>query len=830
MAKKKGGPKSGAIAAKEAELAKEAEILRQQQETERLRNEELRLRQRIEEEEQKMLEHLRIRNETISNAIAERARDSNYKAKERELVEAIECKNRDIEELRAKVKGLQLAYETMERERESAFRRTSMLTNELELAQVNHLELSALMDEKEKRYQENIQKREQLYDELQKSMAALRAEHGLLLEKNKELKDQLANMPSLSVAKPLNPDGSAVEGEEESKPTNPVDAETAVLLKVLHSEVDKYKEKALQLQRDIDAQCRDEEKSSLLVGILNSQLDAVREENKRLYQTAQNRLKEVEATQLLYDEEHKKNKQLYEEMDKLASEAAVQQRQLQLEVEVHKTQVNQLTDSIANLRHHHELLEAEHKDYVQRATEREQQDFKANEMMKSEVMKHKADLSMMLQEKQKLQDESFNFKVLNRTEMDGLKARLRKFEEEAERKDRESYEIVTVLRADVEKYKNDKKLLVDSFNAERGRLLDDAERFIKTLNGLQREHEELKRHSTQVQKDLYEKLTHITACHDSKHEEVERLRKSNEEKEAEYTNNIVFLNATNENLKSRVETLKQEAEERREEHIRHVQEMKTEFEALQQCVSKELGEMNEAKLAEQERAELAERNVKRLQEQCREQADNLRGEKEDHALEVRVMSKEMKELRHELSLAKKTVQRLEGALGDQASFKQLTELNEKLSEENGHHQAVIAGLNSTIASMKMEGDYLEHLRMQQLGEEKAQLQRQNQALERLHTLTLPLVRELRTLLSNHGMTRAMESSLERYDVLIRRCGIPVEEKGQMSQGTRGADEADAAAGLPRMSHPSPPKGEAEGMTRGSLPSKKNPSSRELPPL
>lgn len=790
MAKKKGGVKSAAIAAKEAELAKEAEVLRQQQEKERLRNEEVALRQRVEEEERKVLEDLRIRETTVANAIAERARQQNFDAVEKELLETIAIKDRDIQELKAKVRGLEAAHDVLQSERESAMRRAALLDNELELAQLRHLECESRIENAEKLHQTSRRTLESQYDEVQKAMAILRAEHEHLNQKHSALQDSIANAPP--------PLSEQVGNDLNTLEPRTVDTETAVLLKVLHGEVEKYKEEALALQASLDARGRDEEKSSLLVSIMNTQLDAVREENRRLHTTAQSRLREVESIQAFLEEEKKKNKQLYEELDRLSSESAVQLRQLQLEVGVHKGQVEELTSRLSTLSHQHQLAESEHKDFVARATDREQEDFKANVAMKTELVKQQENLAKLLQEKKTLHDESFNYKVLTRAEMDSLKSRLQKFEVEMERRERESHETITVLRTDSEKHEVERKLLTESFNATQARLTEDLERCVKALNTIQREHEELKRHSTHTQKDLYEKLTHMTACHDSKHEEVMRLRQELEKKNVEYTNNAIFLNAENENLKAKVNALQQDAEERRQEHLEHIRAIEAELTGIQDHMQSDMEDHKKALGASDDRADRATRNVRALQDQVRAITLRESQSNEKHDLVVREMKADAKEMRTELNLAKRTIERLEGALGDQAGYKQLVELNEKLKEEKTEFQRTISHLNSTVASMKMECNVAYDDRLQRLAEEREKLQRRAMQLERLQKLAAPLLVELREVAERHGMTAAMHAALDRYDVNVKRCL----SSGSSEEAAAGLDGESVAAPMLRPSPPS----------------------------
>lgn len=783
MAKKKA--KSAAIVAKEAELTREAELLRLQQVQERIRNEELQVRQRIEEEEHKLLEHLRIREQTIANSIAERARQSTFDAMEKELLETVERKERDIQELRAKVHGQQVAQEDLARERESALRRTAMLNNELELVQTKLLESEAKLTAQERANQEAQEHFSKQYDELQLALSTTRGAHVFLQKQHQELMEEVERQveatAAITLAEQLTPEKILEMDPSELPKSTGVDTEMAVLFKVLHGEVGKYKEKAVQLQAELDAKVRDDEKSSLLVGILNTQLDSVREDNKRLHTSMQSRQKEVEVIQLSLQEEKKKSKELYQTMDRATSESAVHHRQLQLEIGVHKAQVEELTKRLGEVQHEHLLLEAEHKDLVLRSTSREQEDFKTNVAMKAELLKQKEDLANVLKEKQAMQDEAFQYKVLNRAEMDSLKVRLRKFEEEMERKERESYETTTVLRADVEKLKNEKKLLLDSTTAEKNRLTSDLERYVKSLNEVERELTELRRHSTQVQKDLYEKLTHMTACHDSKHEEVIRLREELEKKETEYTNNAIFLNAKNENYRSTLEAMEKDAEERRIAHLNHVESLTQELTALQNHVMTELQQSDEAKKVQEDRAERAERNAHRLQEEVRRLMGETKQLKDTKAAEILHHNRELREFQGELSMAKRTIERLEGTLGDQVSYKQMTELNEKLSDENTTYKTQIQNLNSTIASMKLESDYMKELRVSRMGEVMEQLRQRNNQLEYLHKLTIPLLTELRAIVQQHGMTRAMQSALERYDLNVNRAELVTNDDGELLQ-------------------------------------------------
>lgn len=818
MPPKKGGKKgskakSANVIAKEAELEQEVEQMRFEKQCERLRNEEFMLRQRLEEEEHKLLEDHRVRESEIRNAIAERDRHANYLAREMELTAVLDQRERETQELRAKVLGIQQAQTVLEHEREFAVRRSTMLAGELETAQQRLAEAQGKTQASAAAHDETCAALRAEFDELHAETVALHRQRedavtqvARLLEQTADLTAKLGdNGSDLTAA-----DGSA-QAIMRAAPRS-LDAESRVLLRVLQADVEKYKDIATSLQKDVERKNLDQEKSSLLVGILNTQLDSVREENKRLHAKAMRFQREAEAVSESVASEKQRNRDLYEEAEKAASESAVAHRQLQLEIGVHRKQVEELTSRLESLTDSHTKLKAKHTDVSLRSVQREQEDFVANAAMKAELDKHRADLALLAKEKQHAQDEAFNYRILTRAEMDGLKTRLQKFQETMERKDREAFETVGVLRTEASRQETERQREVNGLQMEVDRLAANYDDTREHRNRLATELARKEAKFVATERELYEKLVLMTACHDAKHGETVELRARLQDKEEAYTNNTIFLNAEKENLRARVEELLAEAQKRRGEHMAHIERVTADLRELEARMTTEMGGQDAAYAREKSRAEMAERNVKRLQEQARETESAARSTQLITDDMAKAAKADARELRSELAIAKRTIEQMEVAFGDQTGYNQLKELNERLTKENGAYHAQIAHLNSVVVAMKTEQDVMGGYKLHRASGEVERLSRVVNRLERVQKLAKPVFRELRAMSDRAGLPSSLRESLDQYDAQAAR--IKAADGGEPDTAAADSLHADAAADaiekqdmtstLPAMLRPHPP--------------------------
>ncbi|GET93630.1 hypothetical protein, conserved [Leishmania tarentolae] len=741
-AKKAGRGKSLALAAREAELAQEAELLRKETEKGRIRNEECEVRQIIEEEWRKLLEAHRSRERDVRNTLADVERKAYYDAKEREIAVTVAQKVQELQEVQATLALKVQENDLLEKEKASALRRVSLLTNELELMQLRCMDSQQRMAEVDQAHQETQRKWEMDYDALQQAHQELEMKFSALeLEQAKAKSAAEAAASAKEEEDTLTKKSAAVASSE--------DEETVMLLRVMQTETERYKATATELQAEVDHARKQEEKSNLLVGILNTQLESVREDNKRLHELAQKRQAELEAAgQLRHDAEEARRSALTEMMQALSA-ASVQQRQLELELDVHRTEAEKLNVELSEVRQECAALKEELTSVSHKAVQQAKNDHATNTAMQADLNNQKKDLEIALKAKEKAEDEKFNHRLLTRAEIDSLKTRLQRLQETTERKDRESSETIAVLKADIAKQEATTAQLLREHELDTNALRTKLTTTETERDFLRSALDSLKESSSKREKELYEQLTEVTAHHTTACEELERLRVHNARKDSEYVHNTIYLNAECENLKTKISEMTDAATQQRRNHANHVEQLRAEAEQLKSRLTEELHTQQSLHARECERADMAERNVRRLQEHIREMEQESRVTGTKHNEAVKALQAESRDLRSELSIAKRTIERLECAIGDQAGYRQLTELNDKLTKELQAYQRNVATLRDKTVALQVEAETMGGYKVKKAQEEKELMARRLQQTERRYRLLVPLFAQLRDLVENY---------------------------------------------------------------------------------
>ncbi|KAG5490689.1 hypothetical protein JKF63_00811 [Porcisia hertigi] len=748
---------SPAIAAKEVELAQEAEILRQETQKWHIRNEESELRQRIEEEERKLLEAHQLRERDVRNTLAEKERKAYYAAKEKEIALRIAQKVQDLQEAEARLELKKQENDLLEKEKASALRRVALLSNELELAQLRYTELLQQLTEGDHAHQEAQRKLEAEYDALQQAHQELEMKCATLeLEKTKATS---AAEAAAAVA--------AEEAARAKKSTAPSgDEETVALLRVMQTEVERYKATATQLQEEVTHVRKEEEKCNLLIGILNTQLESVREDNKRLHELAQKRETELEAASKLRRDAQAARQSALMDMEKTLSAAAVQQRQLELELDVHRMEVEKLTAELGDVRQECAGLKEELKAALHQAAQQAQADHATNTAMQAELANQKKDLDLALKAKELAEDAKFNHKILTRAEIDSLKTRLQCLQEMMERKDREAFETIAVLKGDITKQQSTSAQLLREKELHANALQTQLTATEAERGSLRSALDALQESSRKREQELYEQLTQVTAHHTTASEELERLRTTSAEKETAYTHNTICLNAECENLKRKISEITERAALQRRSHTKEVGHLQMEAAQLESRLTGEFETEKSARAMECERADMAERNVCRLQEHIREMEHTAHLQSSKHEEAVKALQAENADIRRELSIARRTVERLECAIGDQAGYRQLTELNDKLTRELRAYERNVVALKDKTIALQVEAETMGGYKVRRAQEERELMARRLQHTERRYRLLVPLFAQLRVLVENQlpsYMNPELLEALESYD-------------------------------------------------------------------
>nr|CCC95628.1 unnamed protein product [Trypanosoma congolense IL3000] len=791
----RGKRKSPALDAERMEAVRQAELRKHEEEQERLRQLELAARQALEEEWRNAIESHRKRQMEMEHTIREREMHLEYERRERELQDRLRGKEMEVVELRAKLCGLQQGVSSLQQERDSLLRRLSMMGNELELAQVKSVERDTMIERANSECGVKLREMDEVRSALKEELQQLRIDHEKLKRAYDDMESQFKTAKETYLA-------NADERLEVVDPQS-TDAESVLLLKVLNEEVEKHRETVRLLQAELERKGRDEEKSSVLITLLNSQLENAREEAKRLHDTSKGRLAQLESVQGLLDSEKEKARNLHRDLDVAHAEATVERKQLNLEIGVHKKQVEDLTKLLEITREELANVKSQFETHRVNAMEREQGDLQVNIALKGEVEQLKKDFNKANDELRTVTEEAYSTKAVLRAEVDSLKVRLQRLQENAERNERESFETIAVLRASEERLLDEKKF--SAKNHEEAVLAFREE--IRTLccerDAYKSQVEEITAKKIESEKELYQRLLRMTANHDRLHEELERLTSSYSVREKEFLENAIFSNAEKETLRAKTVELTDTLERRKEEHANHVQNITNELVNLRQRLDAEISLYNKALKEEKERAEEAERKIQELEAQKEgyvRDIDLLGRKREDIE---KTLKSEIRDLRTELSAARRTIERFEATVGD-FTFKSVQEVNERLQREVQHQREKIAKLNETITSMKVESTVMETYKEKMLAEQNEKYSVHIQHLERLRQMINPIFFEMRSILEKNGLAGSLRRDLDAFDEHVRRSRAVTSQsvatprgcvEGKCAVGTSHAATCDPAAAV-----------------------------------
>ncbi|CCW63337.1 unnamed protein product [Phytomonas sp. EM1] len=834
--KKRGKSSSKAKEPKlEPELAHQILMRSMNESRERLCEEEIQLRQRIIDEERRVIDDALSRESNIRTVILENELKAKYEELRKDMMDSIMKRDWDLQLVQGKLTGMEKAQEFLMKEKETALQLASKLQDQLDLAQTMFFEeremLKSRINKLEKDCRDSTNESIEYQAHIRKLEESNRNKQAAFDASSKELiVSQTPDSPTSASASASGTDAtgnSDLEEDENEEDFSEVDKETAALVEVLRREVEVYKEQIANLQNKLHSKNRDEEKTSLLVAVLNTQLESVREENKHLRETAQKRMDDIKSMQDFVQSEREKYFALLGKAENAGSEASVKQTQLQLELDVHKKQVIELTSSLEKVTNERNALTKKHEEYVENAINREREDFRANTSMKALVEKHQDEKERLLEANKKAQDDMFNYKVLTRAEMDSLKSRLHTMQEILDQKEQEIVKVTRTLSSENEQLKAERDQLWATWQTKTQSMEEERQSLINQRDALAEELKNLRKSSAETEKQLYENLVIMTACHDSKKEELEREQARSRERDKEYNNNIVFLRADNGNLKTKMSEILASAEQREKEDLERITHLERQIGELNSKIAVEYIQRDETLAKAVQRADLAERNVRRLQNQLQEAHENSSKKAMESSDVVKALRADARELKSELDLAKRTIERLEGDIGDRANYKHLATMNEHLTEELAGYRAQVDRLREELRiaqeDQRQRGSSIE--KMVEAGEKA---RRRAEGLERAQALLSPLLAALRARVGESAggigdLSDGLREALERYDAAVEEiarpidcpaCGRPLPTSTRTTT-TTAADEregegADLRRTLPAVLQPRPAPSLADG--------------------
>lgn len=778
----------------------EAELQKQREEEERKKKEaeeearkkaEEEARHREEEERRRREEEERRREDEIRRAKEEEERRVREKEREIQQIQLLEEKDKEINDLKEKVYALNRSFASIQNDLEAETRRSSQLTNDLDVTHMKLIEVEGSQEKKEKDWAAAHEQLKQENVQLQHDLESKKEAFNHLQAENEHLKSRLSDE-----TENLRTEVDHIRSDKDKD-----DTENTILMKLLHTELDKYKQQTQQMEAELERKERDDVKNTIMLGLLNSQLDSGKEENRRLNDMIDEYRRRVDALETKLEAANAKLGEQSHAYDELAKESSTQKENLLREIDVHKTKVEQLNAQINRLNEECDSTKTHFVNHQAEAERKDKEAFERNVILKADLEHTKKQLAMLQEEAKKAEDNSFTRNTQQVAEIDSLKIRLQRQQEAADKAEKAAFESITVLKADVETHRNKIQTLTES---QKDSDKEHFEKLTATRTELEAErtaHSQTKHTAEQKEKNFFEQITRMTAEQDSLQRQVVQLQSLNEKRDKEYVENTVFLNAEKEQVKIQLQNLTERIAKKDQEHNEYVAKTTQEMQAMQRS-----NDGRESTL----QADLAAEGEKLIQE--RQQTEAL--QKRVQSLETEVAKKdkdswdksnayktEIQSLRNELEGSKQTIEKLEGSIAENFNFKILAEQNEMLKAELQSYKNQVANLNNTVATMKIEADILDNYKTKVLQEQNELYVRRIQQLEKEQRTVVPIVNEMVSTLQRHGLTTSLQADIDQYRAMVARsqAASPMVNAGNVNASAVDQSKSASAMGRKELS-------------------------------
>eukprot|EP01065_Artemidia_motanka_P050443 TRINITY_DN8636_c0_g1_i1.p1 TRINITY_DN8636_c0_g1~~TRINITY_DN8636_c0_g1_i1.p1 ORF type:complete len:763 (+),score=254.16 TRINITY_DN8636_c0_g1_i1:65-2353(+) len=538
------------------------------------------------------------------------------------------------------------------------------------------------------------------------------------------------------------------------------DTETRLLMRVLHSERDKWEHNCRELAAKLEVQIREDAKNTILLGLLNSQLLAARAEGSRLSddQFALLRKQRSLEADLAAKQERAgmlKRDLMRSKRDHTArcDEHAFRVMRMTQEHERQKTTVSALG---AELSSQQEVLSAA----VAQASAKDRERQECIARNRAELAKYRSTVGQLHTRVRELHEEGFAQGSIRATEIEKLQIARQGWSATQDSKSMQDFQTIAEQSSQIEVLK------------------------------AQLEMAEQKRHKFEDEAEV--RLAEIRVQTEAQYRQTVVLRAHSEDSEREGTQMIAKLAAANQALQRRIKELHNNAADRDEQHVaervstrseaeRHSREVKQ----LEGSVDQHSRDHCERMVAlQQERSLLIGREGTRADDMKKEK-QNLR-DRIDVAARERItqgqvlrthelqshrqvayhneretaFKAEMRALKQEVNEGRDAVQVLEAKVAETHGFRVLAEENTLLERDLKDCRAQIAAHENTIATMRVEKDLLEGYKTKVLKEQNAKHVKKLTQLDDKTLVLRPLVQELVvTAAKHHVADEAVQATL-----------------------------------------------------------------------
>eukprot|EP00668_Euglena_longa_P035381 GGOE01045449.1.p1 GENE.GGOE01045449.1~~GGOE01045449.1.p1 ORF type:complete len:778 (-),score=292.65 GGOE01045449.1:386-2719(-) len=265
-------------------------------------------------------EESRVASASDTNQEVERQR----RMREREIqqLQLLEEKEKEVAELTSRLAALNRTYAEAQQDLEAETARAALLMNDIETSQNVALGFQAQCQSQEEDFKKRTLHLRIAGEVAARDLHYLRIEQDTLQKEHQELVES-STQEITSLKERL----AQLEEAKEKE-----DTEGAMLMRLLHAELDKYKGQAAQFEVELERRQRDEVRSTVMLGLLNSQVDQHVDENQSLEGLLREQRRQLDRQEQQLSDSQAKAKSLEEEVNVL--QAQLQSKTLDADKEI----------------------------------------------------------------------------------------------------------------------------------------------------------------------------------------------------------------------------------------------------------------------------------------------------------------------------------------------------------------------------------------------------------------------------------------------------------------------------------------------------------------
>eukprot|EP00667_Euglena_gracilis_P002946 EG_transcript_2954 len=676
------------------------------------------------------------------------------RAREREVqqLQLLEEKEKEIAELTARLAVLNRTYAEAQQDLEGETARAALLMNDIETSRHVALSYQAQCQNQEDDFKKRTLHLRITGEVAVRDLHYLRIEHDRLQQEHQ----QLAEASAQEITHLKETLAKAEEAKEKE------DTEGAMLMRLLHAELDKYKGQAAQFEAELEKKQRDEVRSTVMLGLLNSQVDQHVDENQTLDSLLREQRRQLDRQEELLAAAHAKAKGLEERVDVLEAELRAKTQEADKEIFDLRAKLDMAARTRRGLEVDIEALRGQLATAKQEATAADKAAFERNILLQSEL-----DQQQKLAEGYRRDLETFkqiNSQQLASLEKDHTRLQTKYDELQAiyQAEHANATESLAALKAEL----HDRKTRYAALEKEVGTL---GKELRATRSQLLTDTEMLR------SKMLQEK--DIAAARERKHfEDLCRVEQLLEASKGVETRLLAELEAAKETLvHTQIDAQKggQHAERRIAQLEARVAEEREAVAEAQRAMESELARQAERhrvalQVAEDDLNLLAKRREKTKE---KKRAAREEGKRLQEAMACRAEEAEVAFIQYRAQIAtlktevegyQEAIAKLEGEIQRNYNFKLLAEQNDLLKYD-------VEALRNQNASLSRKCEQAEAEAAAALGQLAAAQAKHAQEdlvkmeqLEREHRMVYPLMAEMIATLGRHGLSGVLKRDIEVY--------------------------------------------------------------------